>query len=167
MPARALLADRLRSVSSDVALGRQSRHASILVPPAWFVLAALLFVACAMPMDADAAPPTSGRAVSGVVVQFDDGTHRNRRTNPQSPPTTSQRDTSPTSAPPTQPHTSADWPRPILGVNLESIRDYERQFMFIDAIKSSAQVGLAAKPYDQQGPMGDDGWPSGDAGHWS
>ena len=92
--------------------------------------------------------------VSSVVVQFQDGTQQKVDASPLPPPT---------SAPSTQISTP-DWPRPILGVNIESLRDYERQFMFIDAMKTSRKWGTAAKPYDQQGPMGEDGWPSGDAG---
>src|SRR5258707_254444 len=79
---------------------------------------------------------------------------KNAQTAPATPGTTW--------APSAQP--SPDWPRPILGVNLESLKDHERQFMFIDAIKTSRKWGSAQKPYDQQGPMGEDGWPSGDAG---
>ena len=126
-----------------------------------------LFILAAVPLSMVLIAWLSARAasprVTNVVVQFDDGSQQKL---PAAEPTdvgTVPPSTEPTTAPATQ-TSSADWPRPILGVNLESIRDYERQFMFIDAIKSSRKWGSAAKPYDQQGPMGDDGWPAGDAG---
>jgi hypothetical protein len=93
--------------------------------------------------------------VTGVVVQFDNGTQQ-KLDAPVTPPAPAV----------TQPATqsSADWPRPILGVNIETNRDYERQFMFIDVMKTSRRWGSTTQPYNEKGPTGPDGWPSGDAG---
>jgi hypothetical protein len=120
--------------------------------------------------------------VSEVVVKFDDGSQQKLAadTTPPTPPSptppsptppspTTPAPTTPTpvptDAPATLPSTQAsDAARPFLGVNLESLRDYERQFMFVDAIKTSRAWGTPEKPYDHNGPVGDDGWPSGDAG---
>jgi hypothetical protein len=79
--------------------------------------------------------------VSGVVVQFNDGTQQKLAATP-----------------------ADGWTRPILGMNLETPRDYARQFMFIDAMKTSRKFGSAQKPYDQSAAVDADGWPSGDAG---
>lgn len=92
--------------------------------------------------------------ISGVTVQFDDGTEQKLAAAPN-PPT-------PTPPPPAP--AAPEWKRPILGVNLESLKDYERQFMFIDVMKTSRTWGTPEKPYDGKGPMGRDGWPSGDFG---
>jgi hypothetical protein len=62
------------------------------------------------------------------------------------------------------PSLAADASRPILGVNLESLRDYDRGFMFIDVIKTSRRWGTPGKTLRRQGPVGDDGWPAGDFG---
>jgi hypothetical protein len=49
-------------------------------------------------------------------------------------------------------------------VNIETNRDYERQFMFINAMKTSRRWGTTTQPYNEKGPTGADGWPSDDAG---
>jgi hypothetical protein len=91
------------------------------------------------------------RTVTGVVVQFTDGTEQRLAAAPANP-----------EVPPSPPATAAT--RPILGVNLESLRDYDRQFMFVDVMKTSRRWGTPEKPYDTKGPIGDDGWPTGDFG---
>jgi hypothetical protein len=85
-----------------------------------------------------------------VVVQFSDGTEQRLAAAVQNEPT----------PPPPAPTLS----RPFIGVNLESLRDYDRQFMFIDVIKTSRRWGTPQKPFYAKGPIGDDGWPSGDFG---
>ena len=91
---------------------------------------------------APAASAQQSAKITGVTVQFEDGSQQ------KLPP------------PPAAPQ----WRRPILGVNLESLKDYERQQMFIDLIKTSRAWGTPDKPYDYAGPVGPDGWPSGDFG---
>ena len=66
--------------------------------------------------------------------------------------------------PAAQPATQPAGDHPFLGVNLESLRDYDRQFMFIDAMKTSRRFGSAAKPFDEKADLTPDGWPAGDAG---
>src|SRR5688572_4306542 len=62
--------------------------------------------------------------VSGVVVQFEDGTEQ-KLSAAQDPP-----------ASPPPPAPPSEWTRPILGINLESPRDFDRQFMFINVMKT-------------------------------
>ena len=69
-----------------------------------------------------------------------------------------------TTAPATQPQVRARREEPFLGINLESLRDYDRQFMFIDAMKTSRRFGTARTPYDGKAILAPDGWPGDDAG---
>src|SRR5688572_30430284 len=90
----------------------------------------------------------AGPKVTNIVISFDDGSEQRvsvASTQPAPVPTTQTRE------------------RPFLGVNLESLRDYDRQFMFIDAMKTSRRFGSALKPYDGQATLDADGWPTGDA----
>ena len=101
-------------------------------------------------------------AVSRVVVEFADGTSQKIDAPPTPPPTPPP--TQPTTAPSTKPTAPARRDEPFLGINIESNRDYERQFMFIDAMKTSRRWGSAQKPYDSKAIVGPDGWPADDAG---
>jgi hypothetical protein len=98
--------------------------------------------------------------VTSVVVQFTDGTQQKLDAAAAAPAT------QPGATPQALPGAGGadDWSRPILGVNLESLRDYERQFMFIDAMKTSRKFGSPEKPYDAKAAVDADGWPTGDAG---
>ena len=109
-----------------------------------------LLLTLALVAPALAQQPTS--KVSTVTVRFADGTEQ-QLTAAKVPP-----------APEQPPLPSPDWKRPILGMNLESLKDYERSFMFIDVMKTSRTWGTPEKPFDSKGPMGEDGWPSGDFG---
>ncbi|MEA2711279.1 MAG: hypothetical protein QOF78_3880, partial [Phycisphaerales bacterium] len=110
--------------------------------------AAVLFVLLAVVAPARAQDQPK---VTGATVQFDNGAEQ--KLVPAPDPT-----------PPTPPVDDGQWKHPILGVNLESVRDYDRQFMFIDVIKTSRRWGTPEKPFDSKGPIGDDGWPAGDFG---
>lgn len=97
------------------------------------------------------------RDVSGVVVQYTDGTAQ--RFDPRATPP-------PTSAPttmPTEVGTPAK-PKSKLGVNVEQLRDYSRSMMFIDAMKTARKFGSAAKPWTGTVPLDENGWPTTDAG---
>ena len=97
--------------------------------------------------------------VSAVVIEFADGTQQ--RIAAPAPPTTIPT-TKPTPPPSTLPLGRRD--EPFLGINIETPRDYERQFMFIDAMKTSRRFGSAAKPYDTKAALHPDGNPAEDAG---
>jgi hypothetical protein len=127
------------------------------VSACWFHLA--LVVVLTLGSGARAGEPPR---VAGVVVTFTDGTQQKLTaagpaTGPIIPPATG-----PTTIP--APDTTSGVFRSFLGVNLESPRDFERHFMFVNAMKTSRRWGTAEKPFDQKGPVGEDGWPSGDAG---
>ena len=112
------------------------------------VICATAFGAILLP-----APPCLAQQpgkVSGVTVHFDDGSEQ--KLSAAKDPVPDQQPAGP------------QWTRPLLGMNLESLKDYERSFMFIDVIKTSRTWGTPDKPYDAKGPIGDDGWPSGDFG---
>src|SRR6188472_3693602 len=97
----------------------------------------------------------AGPKITNIVVSFEDGSQQ-RVDLP-----------APAPVPMTQPSTAPTTQRidkPFLGVNLEALRDYDRQFMFIDAMKTSRKFGSATKPFDQSATLGPDGWPTGDAG---
>jgi hypothetical protein len=53
---------------------------------------------------------------------------------------------------------------PYLGVNLTGVRDWSRDRLFADAMKSSRRFGSVDRPYDEAAPVDADGWPTGDAG---
>jgi hypothetical protein len=55
-------------------------------------------------------------------------------------------------------------PDRCLGINLEGLRDYDRSFMFIDAMKTCRKFGTAQMAYDEKGAVDANGWPTGDAG---
>ncbi len=54
--------------------------------------------------------------------------------------------------------------KPPLGVNLEFVNDYARSMVFVDAMKSARKFGSPDAPWDENAPLGADGWPTGDAG---
>ena len=110
-------------------------------------------------------------AIKNVIVTFQDGTQQRV----DAPAPAQDATTQPTAA--TQPTTQAAIKmvdpatapparriEPFLGVNLEALRDYDRQFMFIDAMKTSRKFGSAKTPYDGKATIGPDGWPMDDAG---
>lgn len=47
-----------------------------------------------------------------------------------------------------------------IGVNLEGVKDYARNFMFVDAIKSARKFGSVEKPWEGEVSLGGDGWPT-------
>lgn len=51
-----------------------------------------------------------------------------------------------------------------VGLNLEGVRDWNRSFMFVDAMKSARQFGSASTPWDTAAVLDANGWPTGDAG---
>jgi Carbohydrate binding module (family 6) len=53
---------------------------------------------------------------------------------------------------------------PPLGVNLESVNDYARSMMFVDAMKSARKFGSPDAPWDGNATVDANGWPTGDAG---
>ncbi len=57
-------------------------------------------------------------------------------------------------------------PRNFLGVNLERPVDWNREAMFIDAVKTARRFGPPAQPWDEQhpAPVDADGWPTQDFG---
>jgi hypothetical protein len=121
----------------------------------------LLLVLAFIPFPARAAAPN----VTGVVVEFADGSQQ--RITPGAPttapaPPTPPPATVPATAPSTLPVGRRD--EPFLGINIETPRDYERQFMFIDAMKTSRRFGSVTKPYDTKATLNPDGTPVGDAG---
>ena len=127
------------------------RSDTYAAPPRHISRVAAVLVLALMLVPAASVRAQQAPRVSAVTVQFDDGTEQKVAAAKDTPSTRP--------APPV-----GEWKRPILGVNLESLKDYERQFMFIDAMKTSRTWGTPDKPYDAKGPMGPDGWPSGDFG---
>lgn len=118
--------------------------------------------------EVDSPAPGSGRAeISSVVVHFADGSEqRLDAAAPATRPTVPPPATAPTTAPDpaAPPRAIARRVEPFLGVNLESLRDYDRQLMFIDAMKTSRRWGSPNKTFDGKGIVGPDGWPGDDAG---
>ncbi|MCL2661545.1 MAG: hypothetical protein FWD64_13645 [Acidobacteriaceae bacterium] len=51
-----------------------------------------------------------------------------------------------------------------LGVNIEGVYDWQRSFMFVDAMKSARAFGSPDTPWDESAAVGPDGWPTGDFG---
>jgi hypothetical protein len=102
-----------------------------------------ILVACCLAL---AAPK-----ITSIIVGFDDGSDQQLA---------AAVTTQPATAPTTQPFNDGAF----LGINLESLRDYDRQFMFIDVIKTSRRFGSSTKPFDQSATLGPDGWPTTDAG---
>lgn len=51
-----------------------------------------------------------------------------------------------------------------LGMNLDVNRDWARELVFVDCMKSARRFGTAATPWDQAAPVDADGWPTGDFG---
>ncbi len=86
-------------------------------------------------------------AVQSVTVQFADG---------------SQQQLLAATAGPLDPHVLN--PGRCLGINLEGLRDYDRSFMFIDAMKTCRKFGTVQMPYDEKAQVDANGWPTGDAG---
>ena len=118
-----------------------------------FYYRAVQFVSFLLMALAAVAAHSAGPAVTSVVVNFDDGS-RQQLNSPATQPATA----------PTTRDFCARREEPFLGVNLESLRDYDRQFMFIDAMKTSRRFGSAARPYDGKAILAPDGWPGDDAG---
>jgi hypothetical protein len=137
-----------------------------------FIGAATVALLVALVSSAERPIRAAAPNVANVVITFDDGTQQRVDALAQ-PPTTGPATTGPATTGPAVPTTQPLIPRrpiarrdePFLGVNLESLRDYDRQFMFIDAMKTSRRFGSPNKTYDQQAILSPvDGSPGDDAG---
>src|SRR5687767_4526031 len=84
------------------------------------------------------------RDVSGVVVQFSDGSQQTFDRQVGNPPTTAP----------------AGKTKSALGVNLEQLRDWSRSFVYIDAMKTSRKFASAKQPWSGTVPLDADGWPT-------
>ena len=74
-----------------------------------------------------------------------------------------ERDSTPNN-PTTQPLNHVVSPATTLGINLEGLHDYDRSFMFIDAMHTCRKFGTVKHPYGQNAEVDADGWPTGDGG---
>ncbi|HEX8525133.1 MAG TPA: hypothetical protein VF669_22975, partial [Tepidisphaeraceae bacterium] len=90
-----------------------------------------------------------GRQVQSVTVNFADGSQQQLL--PQG-----------AAAQGIDPHVAN--PPVCLGINLEGLRDYDRNFMFIDAMKTCRRFGTPDRSFDEKARVDANGWPIEDAG---
>jgi hypothetical protein len=57
---------------------------------------------------------------------------------------------------------ASDPSTPTIGINTSPIADWSREKMFANAVKEARGLGSPSNPGDGKGPVGPDGWPSGD-----
>jgi hypothetical protein len=55
-------------------------------------------------------------------------------------------------------------PPATIGINLEGLTDWERSFMFIDAMRTARKFGVPSAAHGENAPLDANGWPTADAG---
>jgi len=105
----------------------------------------------AQPPATQPSPAPDPRTLNSVTLNYNDGSQ-------QTVPAAAQ------PAPPGELPPNVANPPTTLGINLEGLTDWERSFMFIDAMRTARKFGVANVPHGQNAPLDANGWPTTDAG---